>query len=110
MVSPTTPTRDWTVQATETVESVVLSVKAKTTVLQTIARGIVYGLLIAALTVVLVLASVIGLIRIADVYLLGWAGRSDGHVRLWIAYLALGMVCSLLGFVCWAKRRPRRTT
>lgn len=107
MATPATPTRDWTAQATETVESVVLSVKAKTTVLHTVARAIVFGLLIAALVVVLLVVTVIGLIRVADAYLLGWAGRAQGHVRLWIAYLALGMVFSLAGFLCWAMRRPR---
>jgi hypothetical protein len=107
---PQTPERDWTVQAVDTVESVVLSVKAKTTVLTTVVRAIVYGLVIAALGAFALTALVIGLIRIADVYLLGWAGRVGGHPRLWIAYLALGMIFSLVGFICWSRRTAKETT
>lgn len=111
MTSPTTPApapeRDWTVQATETVESVVLSVKARTTVLFTVADAIVFGLVITVFAIVLLTVSVIAFIRISAVYLLGWAGRVDGQVRLWIAYVVLGMVFSVSGFILWSLRRPR---
>jgi nucleoside recognition membrane protein YjiH len=113
MAAPTTPSspppidRDWTAQAVDTVESIVLGVKAKTTVLTTVVKAIVYGLVIAALGAVALTALVIGLIRVADVYLLGWAGRVDGHHRLWIAYLALGMIFTLVGFICWSRRTAK---
>ena len=101
------PEHDWTTQAAETVESVVLSVKEKTTILTTIARAIVYGLVIAAVVAFSLVAIVIGVIRIADVYLLGWAGQADGQRRLWVAYLALGIFFSLVGFFLWSKRRAK---
>jgi hypothetical protein len=108
--APAAPERDWTAQAAETVESVVLSVKEKTTVLTTVVRAIVYGVVIAAVGALVVVALIIGVIRIADVYLLDWAGRAQGHRRLWIAYLALGIILSLIGFLCWSRRTAKETS
>ena len=106
------PSRDWTDQAADTVEAVVLTVKEKTTVpLQTAARAVVYGLVLATVGAVAAVVMVIALIRIADVWLLGWAGRvNDGQHRLYIAYLVLGMLFSLAGFFCWSRRRPKERT
>jgi hypothetical protein len=99
-----TPQKDWTEQATDTVESLVLSVKEKTTVLRTIARGIVYGLVITVAAILAMVMVIAGAVRIADVWLLGWAGRVNGHHRLWIAYLVLGMIFTLAGLFCWSRR------
>jgi hypothetical protein len=103
--------RDWGDQAADTIESVVLSVKEKTTVpLRTAARGVVYGLVLAVLGIVLLVVAVIGVLRVADVWLLGWAGRAHGHIRLSIAYGALGMLLTLAGLWCWSRRNPRAST
>ena len=101
--------RDWTAQAADTIETVVVTVKDKTTVpLRTVARAIVYGLVLAALGAVLTVALVAGLIRLADVYLLGWAGRTtDGQLRLYIPYLVVGMVLTLGGLACWTRRTAK---
>ena len=111
MATPTPrPPSSWTGQAADTIETVVLTVKDKTTVpLQTAARALVYGLVLAVVAVILVVLSVIAAVRIADVWLLGWAGRVHGHHRLYIAYLVLGMVCSFGGFTCWARRAPKES-
>jgi len=103
--------RNWGDQAADTIESVVLGVKAKTTVpLRTAARGAVYGIVLAAVGAVLLIVTVIALVRVADVWLLGWAGRAHGHVRLSIAYGALGMLLTLGGLWCWSKRTPRASS
>jgi hypothetical protein len=112
MATPTTskPPSSWTGSVADTVESVVLTVKDKTTVpLQTVARGLVYGLVLAVVAAIGLVLTVIAVVRVADVWLLGWAGRVNGHHRLYIAYLALGMVCSLGGFVCWSRRAPKES-
>jgi len=100
--------RDWGDQAADTIESVVLTVKEKATVpLVTAARAVVFGLVIFVLAVVLVVLVVIGVVRVADVWLLGWAGRAHGHVRLSIAYGALGMLFTVAGLWCWQKSVPK---
>ncbi len=109
MPGPTAPdSRDWTDQAVDTVESVVLTVKEKTTVpLTTAVRAAVYGLVIAVVGVVLLVVLIIALIRLADVYVLVHIGRAHGHVRIWIAYVALGILFSAIGFFFWSKRRVK---
>ena len=76
MAAPTTPTppsspgRDWTAQATDTIETVVLTVKEKTTVpLTTAARGLVYGLVIAVLGITCLIVLAIASVRVLTVYL-----------------------------------------
>jgi len=102
--------RSWTGQAADTIETVVLTVKDKTTVpLQTAARGIVYGIVLAVVALVALVVTLIAAVRIADVWLLGWAGRVHGHHRLYIAYLVLGMLCCLGGFLCWSKRGAKES-
>ena len=101
----------WTDQAADTIETVVLTVKDKTTVpLQTAARGLVYGIVIAVIGVIVLVVTLIAAVRIADVWLLGWAGRVHGHHRLYIAYVVLGMLCCAGGFVCWSRRSVKEGT
>jgi hypothetical protein len=108
--TPGSDDRDWTDSVVDTVESVVLTVKEKTTVpLTTAARAVVYGTLIAVVGIVLLIVVVIALIRLIDVYLLVHAGRPHGQVRLWIAYVGLGILFSLGGFFCWSKRQPKES-
>ena len=99
--------RDWTDQAADAIESVVLSVKQKTTVpLTTVARAIVYGLVIAALgTVALVLVAVSS-VRILTVYLP--VGRvNDGRHRVWVADLIVGGIFTFGGLFVWSKRTSK---
>jgi len=99
--------RDWGDQAADTIESVVLTVREKATVpLVTAARAVVFGLVIFVLTAVLAVMLVIGVVRVLDVWLLGWAGRAHGQVRLWVGYVALGMLFTAGGLVCWRKSTP----
>jgi hypothetical protein len=108
--SPVTPKApiSWSDQAADTVETIVLTVKDKTTVpLQTAARGLVYGLVAVVLAVVLVVAGIVAFVRFADVYFLGWAGEVNGVRRVYITYLVLGIVFCAAGFVCWSRRTPK---
>ena len=89
------------------VESVVLSVKQKTTVpLTTIARGVVYGLVIAALGTVVMVLSAVSAVRILAVYLP--VGRVNGGHRVWVADLIVGGIFTLVGLLAWSKRTPRK--
>jgi hypothetical protein len=93
-----TSSADWTVQIADTIESVVGSVRDKTAVpLETVARGLVYGILMAVIGVTaLVLVTIAGL-RLLD-YLL----------PMWAAYAIVGGLFTLLGLFLWRKRRPPR--
>jgi hypothetical protein len=68
-----------------------------------IARAAVYGILIAALLVVVLLCVCIGLLRFLDVY-------AFGH-RVWLSYLVIGGVFSAVGlyFMLRASRGARTT-
>jgi hypothetical protein len=108
--APTTPKApvNWSDQAADTVETIVLTVKDKTTVpLQTAARAVVYGLVAVVLAVILVVAGIVAFVRFADVYFLGWAGRANGQVRVYVVYLLLGIVFCAAGFFCWSRRTPK---
>ena len=91
-----TTSADWTVQFADTIESVVGSVRDKTAVpLETIARALVYGILVAVMgTTALVLVTVI-LVRLLSYVL-----------EVWAVYGILGIVFTLLGLFLWRKRRP----
>lgn len=99
--------RDWTDQAADAIESVVLSVKQKTTVpLTTIARAIVYGVVIAALGTVALVLTAVSAVRILTVYLP--VGRvNDGRHRVWVADLIVGGIFTLAGLFLWSKRTSK---
>jgi drug/metabolite transporter (DMT)-like permease len=95
-----TTSADWTVQVADTIESVVGSVRDKTAVpLETVARALVYGILIAVVgTAALVLSTII-LVRLGSYVF-----------RVWAVYLILGILFSGLGLFLWRKRRPSGDT
>jgi hypothetical protein len=100
--SPATTGGDWTVQVADTIESVVGSVRNKTAVpLETVARGLVYGILIAVMGITaLVLVTILSL-RVLTIEI---SGRS---LPVYGAYAILGGLFSLVGLFLWRKRRPR---
>jgi hypothetical protein len=108
---PSAPARsqidpDWTVQATDTIESVVTAIRDKTVVpITTIARGIVYGLIAGVLGLVALVLVAITLIRFLDVYLpFDPLGR-----RVWVADTIVGGIFTLAGlfFLRKAKNAKR---
>jgi hypothetical protein len=102
--TPSGPERDWTYQVTDRVESVVGSVRDKTTVpITKIARVVVFGLVAAVVAVIALVLVVVAVVRIIDVYLpFDPYGR-----RVWVGYAALGAIFLLAGAFCWSKRTKK---
>jgi hypothetical protein len=97
------PGRDWTVQTADRIESIVETVRDKTTVpLTKAARAIVYGLIAGVMGALALLLSLIGLFRL-HVYL----PLSDEGRKVYATYLGLGGLFIGIGVFLWRKRLPR---
>ena len=95
----TSTSTDWTVQVADTIESVVGGIRSKTTVpVETVARGLVYGILIATLGLVALALFTIGLVRFLDNWL-----------KIWFVYVLVGGLFTLAGMLLWFLRRPRKS-
>ena len=93
---PATTSADWTVQVADTIESVVGSVRDKTAVpLETVARALVYGIVIATLGVAALVLGTIMAVRLLSYVL-----------EVWAAYAIVGGLFTLGGMFLWRKRRP----
>jgi hypothetical protein len=66
-----------------------------------VARGIVFGILIATFLVVAAVGTAIMTLRILDVYAFPTA--------IWASYLVLAGIFSLIGLILWAKRGATTT-
>lgn len=96
--------QDWPAQVAERIESLVATVKGKTTVpATTAARGLVFGLVVAVLGVVLLFFLVIGVVRILDVYL---PYHPMGR-RVWTVDAGAGAIFLVAGAFLWKKRRAK---
>jgi hypothetical protein len=94
---PSTTGSDWTVQVADTIESVVGSIRDKTAVpAETIARAVVYGILIAVMGGAAFVLFTAALVRLLDNWL-----------RVWAIYAILGGLFTVIGLFLWRKRRPR---
>lgn len=94
--SPSPVTSDWTIQVADTIESVVGSVRDKTaTPLETVARALVYGILIIVMGTAALVLLTIALVR-AGTYLL----------PVWAVYAIVGGLFTMVGLLLWRKRRP----
>ena len=93
---------DWTVQAADTIERVVGGIRDKTTIpLTTVARALVYGLLVAVMGLTILVFLTVVSIRVVSVYVM-----SD---EVWAAYLAVGGIFTLLGaFLLRTASSPKR--
>jgi hypothetical protein len=60
------------------------------------ARAVVFGLLVAVLSLVVLVLLSVGLVRLLDVYAFGG--------RVWISYAVLGGLFSLAGLLAWSRR------
>ena len=88
---------DWTVQAADTIESMVGTIRDKTVVpATTVARGLVYGLVAGVLGVVALVLVVVGLFRLLVSYLPGWFADQPGR-SVWAAYAIIGGIFTLGG-------------
>ena len=98
---PAKTSADWTVQVADTIESVVGSVRDKTTVpLETAARAIVYGIILGTMGVTALVLLTIILIRVLTIEVRGYS------LPVYGAYAIIGGLFSLVGMFCWRKRRP----
>ena len=96
-----TTSADWTVQVTDTIESVVGSVRAKTAVpLETVARALVYGIIIGVLGLAALVLVTIVLVRVLTIEVQGYS------LPVYGAYALLGAIFTLAGLFFWRKRRP----
>ena len=115
-VSPTAPARaqtgtDWTVQAADTIDSVVTTIRDKSVVpLTTVARAIVYGLIAAVLGLVALVLVTVALTRLLDVYL-PIHGPGATHARaVWVTDAIIGGIFSAGGLLLlrMAKAKGKR--
>ncbi len=101
------PTKsDWPSDVAGRIESLVGKVRDKTTVpATTAARAVVFGLVAGVLAAAMLILTVIGLIRLLDVYLpFHPMGR-----RVWVVDGAASAIFLLSGMLLWRRRRPRAT-
>lgn len=96
---------DWTVDVADRIESVVGTVRDKTTVpITKVVRGIVFGLVAGTLGIVALIFGLIGLFRLIEVYL----PIQPYSARVWGTYAVAGAIFVLAGAFCWSKRKPRK--
>lgn len=86
--------RDWPAQAADTIVDVVGTARQKTTgPAIKVTRGVVFGLLIAIVALMAVILLVVGLVRLVH----NW-------VDVWLAYVIVGALFSLVGLLMWRQR------
>jgi hypothetical protein len=99
---PSQPDSDWTVQAADRIEAVVVAVRDNTTVpVQQGARAVTWGLFAAVMGIVALVLLVIGLIRL-NVYL-----PVGDKQKVWVADLIIGAIFVIAG---WLFLRMRNAT
>ena len=92
-------------QAADTIDRVVTGLGDKTTrPLTLVAAGVVYGLVVAAAGIALLVLISVALVRIGVNYL-----PIEPHERaVWVAEAIAGGIFTLLGLFFWRKRRPKQ--
>ncbi|MCU4187137.1 hypothetical protein K6U06_22435 [Acidiferrimicrobium sp. IK] len=98
------PTPDWTVEIADRIESVVGTVRDKTTVpITKVARIVVFGILAGTAAVAALILLVIAAVRL-HVYLpFHPAGR-----QVWVVDAVIAAIFLLAGMFLWRKRIPQR--
>jgi hypothetical protein len=92
---------DWTVQAADRIEAVVVAVRDNTTVpVQKAARALVFGLFAGVMGITALVLLIIGLFRL-NVYL---PFGSDEARKVWVTDIALGAIFLLVGWFLLRKR------
>jgi len=91
---------EWPAKVADTIEEVVGSVHDRVVrPLTLVARGVVFGIIIAVMALVLSVLVVIALIRLLTVYAFG--------ERVWASYALLGALLVAAGAFAWTKRGSR---
>lgn len=95
---------DWTVDVTDRIESVVSTVRDRTTVPATkAARAIVFGLVAGVLGVAALFLIVIAAVRVLDVYL----PFHPASRRVWVVDVGAAAIFIGGGALVWRKRRSK---
>lgn len=102
--SPASPGQHWPADVAHRIESVVGTVRDKTTVpALRAAQALVYGVLLGVLGAALLVLTVIALVRLVDVYLpIHPIGR-----RVWVVDAGASAIFLAIGMLAWRRRRPR---
>lgn len=94
---------DWTVQAADTIERVVVGIRDKTSVpLTTVARALVYGLVAGVMGLTIGVFSAIVSVRVITAYLV--------RGEVWAAYLVVGGIFTLPGVFLLRKASSAKTS
>ncbi len=94
---------DWTVEVVNRIDTVVGTIKQKTTVpITKLARALVFGLVAAVAAILAVALVCIAVVRICVAYL----PFDPVSRRVWVTYAGLGAIFLLVGAFAWRKRRP----
>jgi hypothetical protein len=102
--SPAPASPDWPAEVTARIESLVGTVRDKTTVpATTAARAIVYGLVAGVLGAGALVLLIVGGVRLLDVYL---PFHPTGR-RVWVVDAGASGLLLLAGMFLWRRRRPR---
>jgi len=89
---------DWQARVADTIEDVVATVQVRVVrPVTVVARGVVFGVIIATMALVLCVVAFIALIRLLDVYAFGG--------RVWASYALLGALLVVGGAWSWTKRK-----
>jgi hypothetical protein len=91
---------EWPAKVADTIEDVVEAVHDRVVrPLTLVARGLVFGIIIAVMAIVLSILAAIAVIRLLDVYAFGG--------RVWASDALLGTLLVLAGAFAWTKRGTR---
>jgi hypothetical protein len=87
----------WPATVADTIEGVVSAFRLQVIrPLMLVARGLVFGVIIAAIALMMSVLVAVALVRVLTVYLF--------NGRVWASYLLLGVVFSASGIVAWTRR------
>jgi hypothetical protein len=108
MAEPPVPVTDsdWTVDLTNRLESVVETVRDKTSVPAfQVAETVVFGLVAAILATIALFTAILALIRILDSYL----PIQPEARRVWVVYGIVSAILLAGGTLLWRMRMPKQT-
>lgn len=92
---------EWPVKAADSLETLVGTVRSRAVrPLQTIARTVVFGVIVAVMGLALAVFAAIGVLRLLDVY-------AFPPPRIWASYLVVGAIFAFLGVGVSSLRRAR---
>lgn len=97
---PPRPLAEWPTKVAGAVESVAAVVRSKAVrPLQSVARAVVFGVVVAVMGIVLAILVAVGTVRVLNVYLFG--GQE------WASYAVVGGIFLLAGVLVSSRKRAR---